>query len=359
MNLPTITGRGSHFNPANRFSRIAYEPDPDASPDNRGSVRTEYYADNSKSVVTENNSPDVPFRFSVNPYRGCSHGCSYCFARPTHEYLDLGAGLDFETKIFVKHRAPDLFRDWLRRPSYKAETVAISGVTDCYQPVEKQLGITRKILEVALDARQPVAIITKNALVLRDLDLLSTLASLHLVRVCLSVTTLDQALAKVMEPRTGSPAARLRAIRELSAAGVPVSVLVAPVIPALTDHEFPAILKAVKEAGAHSAGYVLLRLPGSVQPVFREWLARTQPGLKDKVESRIRATRGGEWYQNAWGERMAGTGEIAEQIGQTFDLFSRRLGLDEPQPPLDVSRFRRPVLKGDQRSLFEESPDLV
>jgi DNA repair photolyase len=351
MRLP-LTGRGSQINPPNRFTQIDFEDDPEYQDDDESTVRTQYFADDSKSIVSENDSPDVPFRYSVNPYRGCQHGCSYCFARPTHEYLDLSAGLDFETKIFVKRNAPALFRDWLARCNYQPEFIAISGVTDCYQPIEKKLCITRQLLEIALEARQPVGIITKNALVTRDLDLLKEMAASNIVRVNVSVTTLDQSLTKVMEPRTSSPAARLRAIEELSDAGVRVGVLVAPIIPALTDHEIPTILKAVKEAGAASAGHVILRLPWSVKPVFLEWLDRTQPDKKAKIESRIRAIRGGKLYESEFGTRMSGTGEFAEQIHRTFALFAKKFGLDAPSVPMDTSQFRRPTPRSGQQWLF-------
>ena len=355
---PAAVGRGSQINPANRFARIEFaddwehlEHDADAR-DARSAVRTEYFVDNAKSVISENDSPDIPFRYSLNVYRGCAHGCSYCFARPTHEYLDLSAGLDFETKIFVKERAPELFRDWLARDRYEPETITMSGVTDCYQPIEKQLGLTRRCLEVALEARQPMAIVTKNALVTRDLDILKELAALRIVSVAVSVTTLDQALVKVMEPRTSSPAAKLRTIEQLARAGVRTHVLIAPVIPGLTDHEIPAILQAAKNAGAESAGYILLRLPLTVEPVFLEWLERTQPEQRAKVESRIRSTRGGKLYESEFGLRMKGRGEIAEQIRRTFQVFARRYELDKPHEPLDTSQFRKPITSSGQGWLF-------
>lgn len=350
MRLPLFPGRGAQSNPANRFTRLDYEREPEFAPD--GIIRTEYFADDSRSIVTENSSPDVPFRFSVNPYRGCLHGCSYCFARPTHEYFGLSAGLDFETRIFVKRRAPELFRDWLMRPKYQPESIAISGVTDCYQPIEKDYRLTRGCLEVALEARQPIGIITKNALVERDLDLLQEMARHRIVRVCLSVTTLDQSLQKLMEPRTASPAARLRVLRTLSDAGIPTHAMIAPVIPGLTDHEIPALLQAVREAGVQSVSYILLRLPGAVEGVFLDWLRRARPECVSKVESRIRATRGGKLYDSTFGRRMTGQGEFARQIAQTFELFARRLGLSMEREPLDASQFRRPVSRSQQLSLF-------
>ena len=379
---PHAVGRGAQSNPSNRFARIEYVEDlsflddqnaaavgrmqtdcQDTIADARGSdvdadtqvprVRTEYFVDVSKSVVSENDSPDVFFRYSVNPYRGCSHGCSYCYARPTHEYLGLSAGLDFESKIFVKERAPELFRDWLARDGYRPELVMMSGVTDCYQPAERHFRLTRRCLEVALEARQPIAIITKNALVTRDLDLLRPMAERNLISVALSVTSLDQSLTRVMEPRTSSPAARLRAIRELTDAGVPTHVMVAPIIPSLNDSEIPTILRAARDAGATSAAYVLLRLPLTVKPVFLEWLERVLPSQKERIESRLRETRGGQLYENDFGTRMTGRGEIADQIRQTFELFARKYRLTHGHRSLDDSQFRRPVPKSGQLRLFD------
>lgn len=352
-----IIGRGAQINPTNRFARIEYVDDLShleyANEADLPKVRTEYFVDASKSVVTENDSPDVFFRYSLNPYRGCSHGCSYCYARPTHEYLDLSAGLDFESKIFVKERAAELFRDWLTRDKYQPELVMLSGVTDCYQPAERHFQLTRKCLEVALEARQPIAIITKNALVTRDLDVLKSMADLNLINVAISITSLDQALIREMEPRTSSPAARLRAVQELSSAGVPAHVMVAPIIPSLNDSEIPAILKAASEAGADSASYVLLRLPLTVKPVFLDWLQQSIPEQKERIEARIRETRGGALYESSFGTRMTGRGEIADQIRQTFKLFAKKYKLDNGHRKLDCSQFRRPVPKSGQLRLFD------
>ncbi|MEX2118246.1 MAG: PA0069 family radical SAM protein [Pirellulales bacterium] len=355
---PSPRGRGSHINPPNRFERTHSEADYEhfecdpSELEQLDRPRTEYLPDDSQSVVTENDSPDVPLRYSLNPYRGCSHGCSYCFARPTHEYLGFSAGLDFETKVLVKHKAPLLFREFLSRPAWRPEPIMLSGVTDCYQPAERELKLTRQCLEVALEARQPIGIITKNALVLRDLDLLSQMATLEIVQVNLSVTTLDASLGRTMEPRTSAPAARLRAIRELSSAGVPVRALLAPIIPGLNDSEIPAILQAVREAGAGAAGYVLLRLPLTVEPVFREWLARTQPNKCEHVESLIRQTRGGKMNESQWRVRMVGTGPLAEQIGSLFKVFSARYQLDQGLGDLDCSKFRCPPAASGQLRLF-------
>jgi DNA repair photolyase len=315
-------------------------------------VPTEFLIDRTQRIITENDSPDIGFRYSINPYRGCEHGCSYCYARPSHEMLGFNAGIDFETKVLVKPDAARLLRDELACGAWRGEHIMVSGVTDCYQPAERKFRITRSLLEVMLEARQAVSLITKNALVLRDLDLLRPMAELGLVQVFLSVTTLDGELGRVMEPRTATPAARLRAIEELAAAGVPVGVMVAPVIPALTDMEMPQILQAAQQAGAQSAGYVLLRLPWTVQPVFLDWLATNRPQAKERVESLIRQTRGGKLYDSTWRARQRGQGVYADQIRQTFQVFTRKLGLDRPLPPLDTSLFRPPRPSSGQLSLF-------
>ncbi|MEW4528726.1 PA0069 family radical SAM protein [Maioricimonas sp. JC845] len=351
-------GRGARINPPNRFETVWYEEDyehsEDAAADYEAARRppTEYLPDDSRTIISENDSPDLAFRYSLNPYRGCQHGCSYCYARPSHEYLGLNAGLDFEAKIFVKHRAPQLFQDWLAREKWEPELIAFSGITDCYQPAEREFRLTRSCLEIARDACQPIGIVTKNALVCRDLDVLQPMARQNVAHVSLSVTTLDAELARVMEPRTSTPAARLRAIRELSAAGIPVSVMVAPVIPGLNDHEIPAILEAAADAGAVAAGYVLLRLPLTVRPVFLEWLERTQPSRYDRVVSGIEATRGGKLNSSEFGKRMRGEGIIAEQIRQTFQVFSRRHGLSRRQRDLNVTAFQRPQPSSGQLRLF-------
>lgn len=347
---PMPRGRGAHSNPPNRFEPRHYERDDSVEGLDDGEIganpATQYLPDHARSVVTENQSPDVGFRYSLNPYRGCSHGCAYCYARPTHEYLGFSAGLDFETKILVKEAAPELFRAFLARPSWRPEPIVMSGVTDPYQPGERHYQLTRRCLEVAKDARQPISIITKNALIRRDLDLLGPMAAANLVHVNISVTTLDTDLARVMEPRTSTPAARLRTIGALAEAGVPVRVLVAPVIPGLNDSEMPAILAAAKEAGAQAAAHMLLRLPGAVAPVFREWLERTHPGRLGKIEGRIRSTHGGKLNDAAWGRRMSGTGELAEQVHNLFRLFARRHGLDGDLPPYDTTQFRPPPRDG-------------
>jgi DNA repair photolyase len=356
--LPKAKGRGSHLNPPNRFGLPQYEPDfehleyEDEYLESLRNPKTEYIPDRSKSIISENDSPDVPFRFSINPYRGCLHGCAYCYARQTHEYLGFNAGLDFETKIMVKEDAPELFREFLARDNWKPEPITFSGVTDCYQPIERTLCLTRRCLEVAVEAQQPMSIITKNALVVRDLDLLQSMAAVNLVHVFLSVTTLDPSLAHSMEPRTSTPPARVRAIKTLADAGVPVGVMVAPVIPGLNDSEMPAILAAAKDAGAGTAGYTLIRLPLTVAPVFREWLEREQPARLQRIEGRIRETHGGRLNNSEWGIRMSGTGEMAEQIRSIFRLFAKKHGLDGKLPPHDCSRFQPPLPKSGQMRLF-------
>jgi DNA repair photolyase len=348
-------GRGSHLNPPNRFGgpELDFEQIEDQEYlENLLARPTEYLPDHTKTIVTKNDSPDVGFRYSINPYRGCSHGCAYCYARPTHEFLGLNAGLDFETKIFIKESAPDLFREFLGKDSWKPEPIAMSGVTDCYQPGERQFRLTRGCLGVAVEALQPMSIITKNALIVRDLDLLQSLAAAQLVHVHLSITTLDPKLARSMEPRTSTPAARLRAVTVLADAGIPVGVCIAPVIPGLNDSEIPAILRAAKEAGALGAGYILLRLPWTVVPVFQEWLERTMPDRRGRIEGRIRSTRAGRLNDPEFGSRMCGTGEIAKQIAEVFRLFARRYGLDGELPSHDLTRFRPPKPKSGQRTLF-------
>ena len=358
VNSPLIHGRGAQIQPHNRFEQLQTEGDfehfefcdeGDARPN---SIATQYLPDESQTIVTENDSPDIFFRYSVNPYRGCAHGCVYCYARPGHEYLGMNAGLDFETKIMVKERAPELFRKWLARKNWQGEVIVFSGVTDCYQLAERTFGLTRKCLEVALDARQPISIVTKNALIARDLDLLSEMASHGLIHVAISVTTLDAKLAHTMEPRTAPPHSRLKAITALAEAGVPVGVMVAPVIPGLNDVEIPAILQAAAEAGAKAASYVMLRLPLNVEPIFLDWLDRTMPSHKQRILSRIRNTRGGRLSNSDFSQRMRGEGAIADHIKQTFDLFATKYGLDQKLPPLVTDGFRRPTATPGQGWLF-------
>lgn len=355
---PEAHGRGAQIEPPNRFGQSRAVPDlehvelDEEYLEALRALPTQYLPDSSRSIISENDSPDIPFRYSLNPYRGCLHGCAYCYARPTHEYLGLNAGLDFETKIFVKERAPELFRDWLARSEYRPEVLAFSGVTDCYQPAEKQFELTRRCLQVALEARQPVGVITKNALIVRDVELLSELAQLNLVHVTLSITTLDGDLARDLEPRTSTPEARLRAVQQLRQAGIRAGVMIAPIIPGLNDSEIPAILKAAAEAGAVSASHVLLRLPLAVKPVFLDWLERNRPELKERVESRQRACRDGQLSNSEFDSRMRGSGPLADQIHQTFQVFARRYGLDQRPEPLDLSSFRPPRSSSGQLRLF-------
>ena len=315
-------------------------------------VATTVSADASRKVITRNASPDVPFDRSINPYRGCEHGCIYCFARPTHAWLGLSPGLDFETKIFAKYDAAALLERELAHPSYKPNVITLGANTDPYQPVERDLGITRQILEVLWRARHPVAIVTKSRLVLRDLDLLAPMAEARLVKVLVSVTTLDRTLARTMEPRAATPARRLEAVRGLAAAGVPTGVLAAPMIPALNDDELEAILEASAKAGASSAGYVLLRLPLEIGPLFEEWLEAHFPDRKARVLNLVRETRGGRLYESAFGLRQKGRGVYAELLKRRFALACKRLGLNKSDWALDTTQFRRPAVDEPQLSLF-------
>ncbi len=342
--------RGAAENPANRFEQIHLEPDAEWNPDDDPLPRTQFLVDHSQSAIAYNDSPDLGFGASVNPYRGCEHGCIYCYARPTHEYLGFSAGLDFESKIMVKRNAPELLRAELVAAKWSPQVIVMSGVTDCYQPAERKLKLTRRCLEVLAEFRNPVALITKNFLVTRDLDLLSELARHNAVSVTLSVTTLDAELRKILEPRTSPPQARLEAIRKLSAAGIPVGVNVAPIIPGLTDHEVPAILKAAAEAGATTAHFTVLRLPHAVAPLFEKWLAAHFPNQKEKVLNRLRALRGGKLYDAQWGKRMRGEGIFAEQIETLFAVARRKAGIKNELRKLSTAAFRRPG--GAQLSLF-------
>ncbi len=346
-----IHGRGASFDPPNRFQELDVERDAwTEATDPRPETRL--YVDRSRSIITTNDSPDVGFRASINPYRGCEHGCIYCYARPGHEYLGLSAGLDFESRIFVKEEAPRLLREALARPDREPEVLVMSGVTDPYQPVERRLKVTRRCLEVLTRARNPVSIITKNHLVTRDLDLLTELARHEAAHVTLSITTLRNEIQRFMEPRTAVPALRLRAIRELAEAGVPVGVNVAPVIPGLTEHEMPEILEAAADAGASRAGYTLVRLPHAVKDLFVEWLEQHFPDRRDKILNRLRQLRNGRLNDPRFGSRMRGEGPYAEQIRQLFDVTTRRLELNEGDATLSTDAFRRPELDGAQLGLF-------
>ena len=331
-----IHGRGASWSPANRFEKLHVDvTDPDvvdASPDDEERPRrqTQYFRDASKTIISHNNSPDVGFETSINPYRGCEHGCIYCYARPTHEYLGFSAGLDFESKIMVKTDAPELLTAELSSPRWKPQVLVMSGVTDPYQPIERRLKITRRCLEVLAKFRNPVAIITKNRLVTRDIDLLGELASHDAAAVNVSVTSLDPDLQHVLEPRTSVPTARLEAIAALRKAGIPVGVMVAPIIPGLTDQEVPKIVEACANAGAQFAGYTIVRLPWAVAPLFERWLEEHFPDRKDKVLSRIRSIRGGSKLNDArWGVRIKGEGIFSEQIRSMFEVSCRRAGFSD------------------------------
>ena len=353
----SIPGRGAASNPANRFERLHLEPDPDAEPfpdeldEGPPRPKTVFYRDLTQTILNKNDSPDIPFTYSLNPYRGCEHGCIYCYARPFHEYLGFSSGLDFETKIMVKEKAPELLRKELSSPRWQPQSVAMSGVTDCYQPVERKMRITRRCLEVFAEFRNPVGIVTKNALVVRDVDVLQELSRFKATVVYITITTLDAELARRMEPRTASPRQRLETIRTLAAAGIPVGVMVAPVIPGLTDHEVMPILKAATDAGATSAGYVMLRLPHALKELFENWLTRWYPNSSEKVLNRIRAVRDGELYQADFPTRMSGTGIFAEQVNQLFHAGCRKAGIDGRWSHLSVDSFRVPPKQGDQLDL--------
>jgi DNA repair photolyase len=337
-----IPTRGAASNPANRFEKLHLEPDPDQDPELEALPRTQFLRDRTSTIISHNDSPDVGFEASVNPYRGCEHGCIYCYARPFHEYLGFSSGLDFETKIMVKENAPQLLRQELASPKWKPQVIALSGVTDCYQPIERRLKLTRGCLEVLADFRNPVIIVTKNQLVTRDIDLLSELARHQAAAVFISLTTLDSELRRVMEPRTSPPLARLAAIRALAQAGIPVGALLAPMIPGLNDHEIPSLIEAAAKAGAGSAGYVALRLPYAVAPMFEQWLQQHFPQKQEKVLNRVRAMRGGKLYDPAFGKRMTGEGLFADQMEALFDVARRKAGIGQRDFRLSVAAFRRP-----------------
>ena len=344
-----LHGRGAFINPANRFEKILIERDEEVSDEDYPSLKTEFFKDTSKSIVSYNDSPDIGFSASLNPYRGCEHGCVYCYARPTHEYFGLSSGWDFESKIFVKMDAAALLRKELAHPKWKPQVVVVSGVTDCYQPFERKFQVTRQCMEVLLEFRNPVGIITKNRLVVRDADVFKQMAEYDGVCVTVSVTSLDAHVARTMEPRASTPANRLKAVEELAKAGVPVSVNVAPIVPGLTDHEIPAILKAAVNAGAQSAGYTVVRLPYAVKDLFERWLQEYFPDRKDKVLNRIRELRGGALYDSGFGTRMSGTGLFAEHIRDLFDMGYKRAKFPG-RIRLSAANFRNP--NNQQLTLF-------
>lgn len=349
-----VRGRGAGLNMSGRFEISSREVFDDgwSSLEDLAPFKTEVQVEKPRTVITRNQSPDLSFDRSVNPYRGCEHGCVYCFARPSHAYMGLSAGVDFEAKLFAKPDAPRLLERELSRPGYKVQPIAIGTNTDPYQPIERQWRIMRQLLEVLEAAGHPVGIVTKSALVTRDIDILSRMASRGLARVALSVTTLDRKLARTMEPRASTPEKRLEAMRALSDAGIPVSVMAAPVIPGLNDHEIERILDSAKAAGADAAGYVMLRLPIEVSPLFRDWLLRHYPDRYRHVMSLIRSMRGGKDYDAEFGKRMRGSGPYAWQVARRFQMTSKRLGLNLRKAPLRIDHFVPPLGDGVQLSLL-------
>lgn len=351
-------GGGVASNPPNRFEPIQLQILGETLDDDlrdHGAPTgplTRAHADRTRSLINPVDSPDLPMRWTVNPYRGCEHGCIYCYARPGHEYFGLSCGLDFETKVFVKYDAPRLFREELASVRWQGEPISFSGVTDCYQPLEAKLQITRECLKIASQCHQPISIVTKSALVTRDIDLLAPLAKLHAASVAVSVTTLDPWLSGKLEPRAASPASRLRAIRELADAGIPVTVMVAPIIPGLNDAEVPLILEAASAAGATGAGYVLLRLPYQVKTLFLDWLQRHVPDRAARIESLIRQTREGDLYSAAFGQRLKGDGPIAQTLATTFRVFCAKHHLKREWPALSSKHFQRPTRTPGQLALF-------
>src|SRR5256886_2648533 len=351
MSPPDVPGRGTAANRPNRYEplHVELEPDPDSD---APPAPTVFYRDASRTILAENDSPDIGFRFSLNPYRGCEHGCAYCYARPTHEYLGFSAGLDFERRIMVKEDAPALLRQTLASRRWEPQVVALSGDTDCYQPVERPLEITRPCLEVFAEFRNPVSAITKSALVARDADLFPQLARQGAAHVLFSVTTLDPELARRMEPRAARPERRLEAMAALARAGVPVGVLIGPVIPGLNDAEIPRILEAAAPAGAQSASWVLLRLPKPVDELFERWLEERYPERRARVLARIRDTRGGRPSDSTLRPPPRRPGEYAQQIPALFAAAAKKHGLDRPLPPLSIEAFRRPARGDEQLTLL-------
>lgn len=351
MSQSTNPHRGTLAAPGNRFESTRRERDEEYDDTEDPLPRTEFIDDDSQSIIAYNDSPDLGFNAGLNPYRGCEHGCVYCYARPTHEYLGFSAGIDFESKIMVKRRAPELLRRELSSSKWQPQTIAMSGVTDCYQPIERRLRLTRRCLAVLAEFRNPVGIVTKNALVTRDLDLLRELAGYDAVAVFVSLTTLDPALRSRLEPRTSPPLARLRAIERLATAGIPVGVMIAPVIPALNDHEIPQLLQHAATAGARFASFVTLRLPYANKDLFEAWLQEHFPDRREKVLNQIRSLRDGKLNDATFGNRMRGSGPLATQIDSMFRIACRKAGIGSERLRLSTSAFRRPG--GTQLSLFD------
>jgi len=346
-----IKGRGSQFNPKNQFLKNEIVKEHVEAIDDwiEPNVETQYLEDHAKGIVNKVESPDVGMYFSMNPYQGCEHGCIYCYARNAHEYWGYSAGLDFERKIIVKKNAPELFRKFLMNPKWEPVPISLSGNTDCYQPAEKKFRLTRQLLEIAVEFNQPIGMITKNAGILRDKDLLSKLAAKDLICVFVSITSLNEELRRLMEPRTTTAKQRLRIIKELSEAGVPAGVMTAPMIPGLNDHEMPSLLKAAKAAGAKFAGYTFVRLNGAIKLIFHDWLYKTFPDRADKVWHLIESGHDGKVNDSEFGRRMRGEGNIAELVGQQFEIHTKRLGLNAESFHHNLSIFQRP---GQQINLF-------
>jgi len=360
--LAPLRGRGAVRNVPGRFEPYHVEPldEPQgADVDDPPPLETTLTPDHARSILAANDSPDVPFDRSINPYRGCEHGCTYCFARATHSYLGLSPGLDFETRLFYKPEAAALLREELGRPSYRCQPVALGANTDPYQPVERRLGLTRAILEVLAEHLHPVTVVTKSHLVVRDLDLLGALARERLAAAYVSITTLDPALARLMEPRAASPARRLDVVRQLASAGVPTGVLVSPVVPGLTESEVESILEAAAEAGARAAGCMLLRLPHEVEQVFVDWLRASHPTRVERVLAGLREAYGGRLYDSRFGMRGVGRGPRAELLRRRFEIAARRLGFGSARFELDTTRFRVPGRRKAQPSLFDDEPPAV
>jgi DNA repair photolyase len=352
---PAPRGRGAQSNASGRFESLVREAFDDgwtAEDEAPQQLKTQVTAERAKTIIARNTSPDVGFDRSINPYRGCEHGCIYCYARPSHAYVGLSPGLDFESRIFFKPEAGRLLAQELARPSYQPGVIHVGGNTDPYQPQERRLRVTRAVLETLQRFSHPFSIITKSALILRDADILGPMGAEGLARAAVSVTTLDRALARAMEPRAATPEKRIAAIRGLAGAGCPVTVMFAPVIPGLNDHELEAVLQRAAEAGATGAGYVVLRLPLEIKDLFREWLEAARPDRASRVMSLVRQMRHGRDYDMKWGERMKGDGPIAELLGARFAAAKRRYGLDAERRPLDLSRFQVPAKRGDQLELF-------
>ena len=350
-----IRGRGARSNRSGRYEaevREAFDDGWTADEDLSTTIATTVSPERAKVIITHNDSPDVGFSASINPYRGCEHGCIYCYARPAHAYMGLSAGLDFETKLFFKPEAARLLERELGKPRYVPEVIHIGGNTDPYQPQERTLRVTRQVIEVLERFDHPFSVITKSALILRDREILAAMSKKNLVRVAISITTLDRKLARSMEPRAATPEKRLEAVRRLSDAGVPVVVMFAPCIPGLNDHEMESVLQRAAEAGARGAGYVALRLPLEIKDLFEEWLATDQPDRASRVMSLVRQIRGGKTYDSQWGKRMKGEGPIAALLSRRFATARQRYGLAAPLPDLDLTRFRIPPKSGDQLELF-------